>query len=69
MSAVSEEGARKNLEKEIPEWDFKKIKTDAKSIWEKELKKVEIEGGSEDQKTIFYSALYHSFIENTFYIQ
>ncbi len=67
MSAVSAEGARKNLEKEIPEWDFEKIKTDAKNIWEKELKKVEIEGGSEDQKTIFYTALYHSFIvPNTF---
>ncbi|MCH2023080.1 MAG: GH92 family glycosyl hydrolase [Saprospiraceae bacterium] len=62
MSAVSMEGAQKNLEKEIPDWDFDKIQNNATNIWNKELSKVEIEGGTQDSKTIFYTALYHSFI-------
>lgn len=62
MSNVSMEGAQKNLEQEIPHWDFEKVKQEAKAAWEKELQKVAIEGGSEDQKTIFYTALYHSFL-------
>lgn len=67
ISAVSMEGAQKNLEAEIPHWAFHKIKNEAQKTWEKELQKVEIEGGSLDQKTIFYTALYHSFLApNTF---
>lgn len=62
ISSVSMEGAQKNLEQEIPHWDFKKVQQSAKETWEKELQKVAIEGGSKDQKTIFYTALYHSFL-------
>lgn len=62
MSNVSMEGAQKNLEQEIPHWDFEKVKKEAEAAWEKELQKVAVEGGSKDQKTIFYTALYHSFL-------
>lgn len=62
ISSVSMEGAQKNLEQEIPNWEFESIQNAAKETWEKELQKVAIEGGSKDQKTIFYTALYHSFL-------
>lgn len=62
LSYVSVEGARKNLESEIPGWDFDRVRSDARKIWNKELKKIEISGGSEDRKQIFYTALYHSLL-------
>jgi predicted alpha-1,2-mannosidase len=62
ISAVSIEGARKNLEAEAPHWDFEKYLSDAKTTWTKALSKIEIAGGSEDQQEIFYTALYHSMI-------
>jgi len=62
ISAVSAKGARKNLEKEIPNFDFEKIKTQAEKIWEKELNRIQVESKNEDQKKIFYTALYHTLI-------
>ena len=62
ISAVSLEGARKNLDTEIPDWDFNRIKQEAKEAWNKELQKIYAEGGTLEQKTTFYTALYHSFL-------
>lgn len=62
ISHVSIEGARKNLECEISDWNFDKIKTLAEKAWEKELSKIMVEGGTKEQNTIFYTALYHSMI-------
>ncbi|MEZ5106370.1 MAG: GH92 family glycosyl hydrolase [Draconibacterium sp.] len=62
ISYTSVEGARKNLEAEIPDWNFDKIRNDANNIWNKELSKIEIDGATDDQKEIFYSGLYHSFL-------
>ncbi len=62
ISAVSIEGARKNLEKENPGWDFDLIKAQATEKWNKELNKIQVEGGTDEQKTIFYTAVYHSFL-------
>ena len=62
ISSVSMEGAQKNLEQEIPDWNFETVRNAAKKTWEKELQKVDVEGGTNDQKTIFYTALYHSFL-------
>ncbi len=62
ISAVSIEGARKNLEKEIPNFNFDAVKKNGEKIWEKELDKIKIEGATEEQSTIFYTALYHSMI-------
>ena len=62
ISAVSIEGARKNLEAENPGWDFDKIKTETKNKWNKELNKLQIEGATDDQKKIFYTSLYHAYL-------
>ncbi|NQU54760.1 MAG: glycoside hydrolase family 92 protein [Bacteroidetes bacterium] len=62
ISYTSIEGARRNLEAEIPHWDFDKTRNDAREIWNKELSRIEIDGASEDQKEIFNSALYHSLL-------
>jgi predicted alpha-1,2-mannosidase len=62
ISAVSKEGAWKNLEAEIPHWDFEKVKNKANETWNKELGKIIVEGGSEEQKSIFYTALYHAML-------
>jgi predicted alpha-1,2-mannosidase len=63
VSPVSIEGARKNLEAEIPDWNFEKVRTDAKSAWNKELSQIEVSGGSDAQMTNFYTALYHTKIQ------
>ena len=60
ISAVSAENARKNMNKENPGWDFDSIVRSAEDIWNKELGKILVEGGSTDQMTTFYTALYHS---------
>ncbi|MGB7210544.1 MAG: GH92 family glycosyl hydrolase [Pyrinomonadaceae bacterium] len=63
ISSVSIEGARKNLEAELPGWDFDKVRADAKAAWNKELSKIEVSGGTDDQTTTFYTALYHTMIQ------
>jgi predicted alpha-1,2-mannosidase len=67
LSAVDYEGAKKNLEAELPGWDFEKVKADAKAAWNKELSKIEINGGSKEQLIVFYTALYHCFIQPNIY--
>jgi len=62
LSYVSVEGARNNLKAEIPDWNFDRVRSDAKNSWNKELKKLQVRGGTEDQKQIFYTALYHSLL-------
>jgi predicted alpha-1,2-mannosidase len=62
ISAVSIEGAEANLSAEIPGWDFESVRLNADKTWEEELKKIIVEGGSEEQKTIFYTSLYHCMI-------
>ncbi len=68
ISAVSMEGAMLNMQTEIPSWDFEKVKENAKTEWNKELGKIEVEGGTQDQKRIFYTALYHCMIAPNLYI-
>lgn len=66
LSGVSTAGAVKNLNAEVPHWDFEKVKEEASAKWEKELGKVEIEA-EEATKINFYTAMYHAFIApNTF---
>ncbi|MCX6230560.1 MAG: GH92 family glycosyl hydrolase [Bacteroidetes bacterium] len=62
ISSVSAEGARENLAAEIKNFDFENIALQAGKAWNKELSCVDIEG-SEKQKTIFYTGLYHLFIQ------
>lgn len=62
ISYTSVEGARNNLHTEIPGWDFDRIKDDARSIWNKELKRITIDGATAEQKKIFHTAMYHSLL-------
>src|ERR1035437_5388668 len=58
VSSENMEQAMQNLGKEIPAWDFEAIKDNAKNKWKASLAAVEIEGGTESQRTIFYTGLY-----------
>ncbi len=62
ISGVDMEGAQKNMEAELPGWNFEKCKTDCEALWNKELSKIDIKGGTADQQIVFYTALYHCFI-------
>ncbi|MCD4680066.1 MAG: GH92 family glycosyl hydrolase, partial [Bacteroidales bacterium] len=68
ISAVSEEGAWKNLNKENPGWDFDLIKDAAENTWNNELGKINVKGGSTEQQKIFYTALYHSLLAPNLYM-
>ncbi|MDB4655317.1 GH92 family glycosyl hydrolase [Flavobacteriales bacterium] len=61
ISAVDLEGAKKNLEVEIPDWDFDQKRKEASDAWNTELAKIDV-NGEEDDKIIFYSALYHTMV-------
>ncbi len=67
LSSVSTEGAVKNLETEIPGWDFDAVHRDAENDWNKELSRITIEA-SEEKKIIFYTAMYHAFLSPTLYM-
>ena len=64
LSSVSYEGARNNLKAEIRDFDFERIKKNAGDLWNKELSVIDITG-TEEQKVIFYTSLYHTFIHPT----
>lgn len=59
ISYVSIENARHNLNAEQPGFDFDKVKQNAENEWETTLSKIIVEGGTDDEKTTFYTALYH----------
>ena len=67
ISAVDGEGAKKNLATEATQWDFSKIKKESQEIWESQLNKIVVEGGTESQKRAFYTALYHTMIAPNLY--
>ncbi len=60
LSYVSIENARTNLNLETSDFTFDEIVSKAKLAWEEKLSLIKIEGGSDEQRTIFYTALYHS---------
>ncbi len=62
ISYVSVANAEMNLEKEIPAWDFEKVHSDAQAAWSTALDHAVVEGGSESQRKVFYTALYHSLL-------
>jgi predicted alpha-1,2-mannosidase len=62
ISAVSIEGARRNVSAEIPAWDFDRVKSDAARAWNAELNKIQVTGGTERQLKTFYTALYHAML-------
>jgi predicted alpha-1,2-mannosidase len=63
ISYVSQENARENLEAENPQGtSLESLRAEAFDVWDETLKGIEIGGGSEPQRTVFYTALYHSLI-------
>ena len=62
LSAVSIDGAKANLKAEQPDWDFQRTVADAARKWEEQLQKIQITGGTDDERAIFYTALYHTMI-------
>jgi len=63
ISFTDVEHARINLESEIAGWDFDGVRHAARARWNEALGKVHVEGGTADEKTIFYTALYHTMID------
>lgn len=67
ISYVSEDGARANMEKEIPGWNFDEVHENARANWSALLDRVAVEGGSPEQRKIFYTGVYHSFLSPTLF--
>ncbi len=67
ISAVDIDGARRNLDAEQPGWDFDAVRDAALATWNEVLGRVVIDGASQEQRTIFYTALYHSMIAPNVY--
>ena len=63
ISSVDEEGARLNVEAEIPNWDFEGVMQQANTAWNEALGKIDIETSDNDSRTVFYTSLYHAFIQ------
>ena len=62
LSSTGIDGAKKNLQAEIKDWNFENIRTTANSKWNELLSRVQIDGSTE-QKDIFYTSMYHLFIQ------
>ena len=62
LSYVSAEKARKNLEAEIPGWDFDAVREAGHKQWKHDLGLITVSGGTEDEKRVFYTALYHALL-------
>jgi len=62
ISYTSIEGARTNLQTELPHWDFDQVVLESKEDWNAHLSRIEVEGGSDAQKTKFYTDLWRSML-------
>ncbi len=67
ISGVDENGALNNLIAEAPEDNFDKYLAETTKKWDKELGSIAVEGGTPDEQTSFYTALYHSMLAPTIY--
>jgi predicted alpha-1,2-mannosidase len=52
----------------MPDWNFEQVKKEARQTWNKELNKIQVEGGTETEQVIFYTALYHAMIHPNVYM-
>lgn len=62
LSTVSSEGAAKNLQTEIPGWDFNKVRQEATEIWDEHLRRIRVVPVDDDQRISFYTSLYHALL-------
>jgi predicted alpha-1,2-mannosidase len=60
ISYISADQAHRNLEREIPRWSFEQVKSSTRAVWNEALGRIDVTGGTEQQRTIFYTALYRS---------
>lgn len=67
LSSVSEENALSNLNYEMPDWNFNKIRRQAKKSWNTELGKIRVSSSDVSRLRIFYTALYHFMLAPTIY--
>lgn len=67
LSGVSIKGAKKNLQSEIPHWDFDNTRAAARASWQRELGKIQVETPDVAKKKIFYTALYHAYSAPTLF--
>lgn len=63
ISPVSMSGADRNIESELPGWDFEETVRRTARKWERELDKVTVEGADDRTRRIFYTGLYHAFLQ------
>ncbi len=61
LSFISVEQAKQNLQNEIPVWDFAAVKQNATKAWNKVLNQINVTGGTDAQKRVFYTSLYRSY--------
>lgn len=62
VSFVSCANARENLESEQPSFCFDRLREEASRKWCEDLSRIRVTGGTEEQKSVFYTALYHTLI-------
>jgi putative alpha-1,2-mannosidase len=62
ISFVSTRNAEANLDAEIPSWDFDAVRASARAAWTKILNRVQVEGGTPEQRATFYTGLYHMLL-------
>ena len=67
ISAVDLAGARRNLEAELPSWEFEAVRAAAAEAWRRQLGRIAVEGGAPAQRTAFYTALYHASLAPTLF--
>lgn len=63
ISSVDEEGAKRNVEMEIPDWNFEAVVEQANTAWNDVLSKIDIETSDNNNRTVFYTSLYHACIQ------
>jgi predicted alpha-1,2-mannosidase len=61
-SFLSVDQARDNLRREIPDWNFDDVEKKLRSTWNEKLSRVSVEGATDDQKKMVYTALYHALL-------
>ncbi|HEX3857655.1 MAG TPA: GH92 family glycosyl hydrolase, partial [Verrucomicrobiae bacterium] len=67
LSPTSVEEAKKNLQAELPGWDFDAVRAAAKNIWNENLSRIQIECSNPNIRQTFYSAMYHTMVNPTLY--
>jgi predicted alpha-1,2-mannosidase len=67
ISSVDIDGAVRNLQQEMPAWDFTGVQSAARAAWERELARIAIQGGTDADRRIFYTALYHATLAPTLF--